>query len=85
MIPEGWSENDTMIRCHRILSDFLPDGVVCLDCELCRTPIAAAPITAAQKGTPGWHIICAECFGNILPGEQVKFMGRIQRGDEKLP
>jgi len=85
MIPEGWTENDTMIRCHRLRSDVPREGIVRLNCELCQAAISAAPITAAKKGTPGWHIVCVECFGKILPGEQVKFMGRIQRGDETLP
>lgn len=85
MRPDGWGENDAIIRCHRISIDAQIPGVTVVECELCGASIAAAPVSAEKRGTPGWHLVCPSCLGKILPDNQMKFMGRIQRGDEKLP
>ena len=85
-LPEGWTDDDNVIRCHRATpgSD-LSTGVALLRCELCAAPIVAAPVTASKFGQPGWHIICPECFALLVPGREIAFRGRIYRGQKELP
>jgi hypothetical protein len=63
-LPSGWTENDWVIRCPRIMAG--PLSEVFLPCELCPATVAATLDTAKKRGMAGWHVICEECCTTLL-------------------